>query len=111
MGAVLIGFSLWNQPSKEELEALHRQKDSIALVERTKDSIKTYQLKQQQHQQQVGKKYWYHAGHASSYEQREIMPGSSPWSLVTSDFAPNGLGFYLWEKLEDAIQKKCAIER
>ncbi|MEO5572594.1 MAG: membrane protein insertase YidC [Bacteroidia bacterium] len=51
MGALLIGFSLWNQPGKEQLEAM-RQQDSIALVEKTKDSINLYQLKQQQQQQQ-----------------------------------------------------------
>jgi len=36
IGALLIGFSLWNQPSKEQLEAMKRQQDSIALVEKAK---------------------------------------------------------------------------
>jgi YidC/Oxa1 family membrane protein insertase len=36
IGALLIGFSLWNQPSKEQLEAMKRQQDSIALVQKAK---------------------------------------------------------------------------
>ena len=39
--AVLIGFSIFNQPSKEEQEAAKRKQDSIALVEKKhQDSLK-----------------------------------------------------------------------
>ncbi|MEP7168993.1 MAG: membrane protein insertase YidC, partial [Bacteroidota bacterium] len=33
IGALLIGFSLWNQPSKEQLEAMKHQQDSTRLAE------------------------------------------------------------------------------
>ena len=35
---VLIGFSWWNQPSQEEIEAYQRQQDSIAAVKRDKET-------------------------------------------------------------------------
>ncbi|HNU47888.1 MAG TPA: membrane protein insertase YidC, partial [Bacteroidia bacterium] len=39
--AVLIGFSIFNQPSKEEQEAAKRKQDSLALVEKKyQDSLK-----------------------------------------------------------------------
>ena len=34
IAVVLIGFSLWNQPSQEEIEAYQRQQDSIAAVQK-----------------------------------------------------------------------------
>ena len=34
IGIILIGFSWWNQPSQEEIEAYQRQQDSIALVQK-----------------------------------------------------------------------------
>ncbi len=30
--AILIGYSVWSRPSKQELERMQRQRDSIALV-------------------------------------------------------------------------------
>ena len=34
IGVILVGFSWWNQPSQEEIEAYQRQQDSIALVQK-----------------------------------------------------------------------------
>ena len=36
IAVVLIGFSWWNQPSQEEIEAYQHQQDSIAAVEKDK---------------------------------------------------------------------------
>ena len=36
IGLVLVGFSWWNQPSQEQIEAYQRQQDSIAAVEQDK---------------------------------------------------------------------------
>ncbi|HKR06400.1 MAG TPA: membrane protein insertase YidC, partial [Bacteroidia bacterium] len=51
IGALLIGFSLWNQPGKEQLEAMKRQQDSIALVEKANVEAAKKALKEQQLQQ------------------------------------------------------------
>ena len=37
IGAVLVGFSWWNQPSQEEMDAYQRQQDSIAAVQKDKE--------------------------------------------------------------------------
>ena len=37
--AIFIGFSIYNQPSKEEIEAAKRKQDSIALVEKQKETL------------------------------------------------------------------------
>lgn len=41
IGAIIIGFGIFNQPSQEEIDAAKRRNDSIALVksERTQDAI------------------------------------------------------------------------
>lgn len=46
IGAILVGFSIMNQPSAEELKALQHQRDSIALVEKAAEQAKTQQQKQ-----------------------------------------------------------------
>ena len=40
IGLVLIGFSWYNQPSKEEMEAYQRQQDSIAAVKQDTEAKK-----------------------------------------------------------------------
>ena len=40
---VLIGFSWWNQPSQEEIDAYQRQQDSIAAVQKEKQDKETKQ--------------------------------------------------------------------
>jgi len=42
---ILVTFAWINQPSEAELQALQREKDSIAAVQRSQDSIKNTQLK------------------------------------------------------------------
>ena len=37
--AIFIGFSIYNQPSKEEIEAAKRKQDSIAQVEKQKETL------------------------------------------------------------------------
>jgi YidC/Oxa1 family membrane protein insertase len=44
IGLVLIGFSWYNQPSKEEAEAYQRQQDSIAAALAEKDKAVKQQL-------------------------------------------------------------------
>jgi YidC/Oxa1 family membrane protein insertase len=45
IGVVLIGFSIWNQPGKEQIEAMKRQRDSIAQVEKANEKIKAAEIK------------------------------------------------------------------
>ncbi len=51
--AILVVFSIINQPSKEEIEAQKRRQDSIALVEAEKAKLLQQQLEQQQQQQAI----------------------------------------------------------
>src|SRR5687768_17423256 len=50
IGSILIGFSLFNKPSEQEIEAAKRQQDSIALVEKQKQIIR------QQHEAEIKEK-------------------------------------------------------
>ena len=45
--AILVVFSIINQPSKEEIEATKHKRDSIALVEKEKENLLKQQLEQQ----------------------------------------------------------------
>ena len=45
IAVVLIGFSWWNQPSQEEMEAYQRQQDSIAAVQKEKQDKEIKQKK------------------------------------------------------------------
>ena len=47
IGLILIGFSIYNAPSEEELAAMKRQQDSIALVEKAAAAKVSKELKQQ----------------------------------------------------------------
>ncbi|MEP7264197.1 MAG: membrane protein insertase YidC [Bacteroidota bacterium] len=46
IGAILVGFSIFNQPSPEELKALKHQRDSIALIEKAVEQVNTKQQQQ-----------------------------------------------------------------
>ena len=45
--AILVVFSIINQPSKEEIEANKHKRDSSALVEKQKEILLQQQLEQQ----------------------------------------------------------------
>ncbi len=46
--AILIGYSIWMTPSKEEKETMRHRQDSIAQVQRIQDSITLARLIEQQ---------------------------------------------------------------
>ena len=43
IGALLVVYSIWNQPSKEEIERMKRQRDSIARVEQQREQMQAQQ--------------------------------------------------------------------
>ena len=51
--AMLIGYSIWMTPSKEEKQAHQRKQDSIAQVKRTQDSLTIVRLIAQQKQDSI----------------------------------------------------------
>jgi len=51
--AILIGYSIWMTPSKEEKEAFRHQQDSIAQINRVQDSITLVRLIEQHRQDSI----------------------------------------------------------
>lgn len=48
IGLVFIGFSIWNQPSKEQVEAMQHKRDSVAAVEKINEQLKQQHIQQTQ---------------------------------------------------------------
>ncbi|MCD4729815.1 MAG: membrane protein insertase YidC, partial [Bacteroidales bacterium] len=53
--AILIGYSIWMTPSKEEKEAFRQQQDSIAQVKRVQDSLTLVRLIEQQRMDSISR--------------------------------------------------------